>query len=200
MLEKYWNRQISGVPMALVQVTLALFNRIIDICSTFFWRNNLKSCGIRTIIQKNVKMRYPSFIEMGDYCNLARSAVITSEAKDSYLKMGDKSQINCGVVLDFTGGIEIGTNVVISADVKIYTHSHGYNPKSTPEGKRLIIDNNVWIGTNSIILDNVDFIGKGAIIAAGSIVTKNVDPFTLIGGNPAKTIKRIPQDGFVSDC
>ena len=54
----------------------------------------------------------------------------------------------------------------------------------------IVIEDHVWIGFNCIILKGVT-IGKGAIIAAGSVVTKNVPPFTLVGGNPAKVIKQL---------
>ena len=64
--------------------------------------------------------------------------------------------------------------------------------KSTIITKPIIIEDHVWINPNSIILPGV-VIGKGAIIAAGSVVTKNVDPFTMVAGNPAKYIKKVPQ-------
>lgn len=57
----------------------------------------------------------------------------------------------------------------------------------------IIIEDEVWLGANSIILSGVT-IGKGAIVAAGSVVTKDVPPYTIVGGNPAKFIKnRVPE-------
>lgn len=53
----------------------------------------------------------------------------------------------------------------------------------------IIIDDDVWIGAGAIILTGVT-IGKGSVIAAGSIVTKDVEPYTIVGGNPAKLIKK----------
>ncbi len=58
------------------------------------------------------------------------------------------------------------------------------------ESKKIIIKNNAWIGFNSILLKGIT-IGEGAVVAAGSVVTKDVDDFTLVGGNPAKFIKKL---------
>ena len=60
----------------------------------------------------------------------------------------------------------------------------------TVKTKPIIIEDDVWIGFNSIILKGVT-IGKGAIIAAGSVVTKDIPPFSMVAGNPAKIIKTI---------
>jgi acetyltransferase-like isoleucine patch superfamily enzyme len=56
------------------------------------------------------------------------------------------------------------------------------------ENKPVIIENKCWIGFNSIILKGVT-VGEGAVVAAGSVVTKRVDPFTIVGGNPAELLK-----------
>ncbi len=62
----------------------------------------------------------------------------------------------------------------------------------------IVIEDEVWIGTNVIVMSGVT-IGKGAIVAAGSVVTKNVAPFSVVGGNPAKFIKwRIPEEPIAS--
>ena len=105
--------------------------------------------------------------------------------------IGINSQVNMGVHLDFTGNLTIGENVVISDYVIIETHSHGYDPHSKPIASELTIEDNVWIGVRSIILSQVTYIGKGSIIAAGSVLTKNVEPNTIVGGNPARLIKKI---------
>ncbi len=58
------------------------------------------------------------------------------------------------------------------------------------QGKPVVIGDHVWIGGNSVINPGVK-IGEGAVIASGSVVTKDVPPYTLVGGNPAHTIKQI---------
>jgi len=69
----------------------------------------------------------------------------------------------------------------------LWEHAQG-NTHSYSRGD-ILIGNDVWIGTNAMIMDGVS-IGNGAIVAAGSVVTKSVEPYTLVGGNPAKSIKK----------
>ena len=102
------------------------------------------------------------------------------------------TQINRNVILDFSGDLIIGKNVVISEYTFIFSHSHGYDPHSPPIKSKLVIEDNVWIGANSFIGENVNFIGENALIAAGSIVTKDVPSNAVVGGNPAKLIKFKP--------
>lgn len=104
------------------------------------------------------------------------------------ITIGDNCALNDHIVLDGRGGLTIGDNVNISPYVKIYTAEHNINSPSFEyvEG-RVEIDNHVWISTNAIIMPGVK-IGEGAVIAAGAIVTKDVSPYTIMGGVPAKKI------------
>lgn len=105
--------------------------------------------------------------------------------------------------------VKIGDQVYISHNVNIHdTNSHSLDPKlryahylailvGHPkindfdiQSREIIIDNDVWIGFNSVILKGVK-IGRGAIVAAGSIVTKDIPEFVIVAGNPAKVIKDI---------
>jgi len=63
----------------------------------------------------------------------------------------------------------------------------------------IVIGHDVWIGHSAIILPSVNFIGNGAIIAAGSVVSKNVEPYTIVVGNPAKQIKKRFNDGTIKN-
>lgn len=101
----------------------------------------------------------------------------------------------------FGGTITIGKYCQIGADVAIHASNHPINYmttyinsnlfngelKSLKQEKEVIIGNDVWIGHNAIILGNVT-IGNGAVIAAGAVVTKNVEPYTVVAGVPAKII------------
>lgn len=105
--------------------------------------------------------------------------------------------------------IKIGNNVLISHNVNIIdSNSHELNYLERADGyvnlitkghpkekgsiktKPIVIEDYAWINFNSIILKGVT-VGKGAIIAAGSVVTNDVPPFTLVAGNPAVIIKKI---------
>lgn len=92
--------------------------------------------------------------------------------------------------------VAIGDNVFIGPNTSLCTVIHSLNPKERNEGqmcaKPIVIGNNVWIAANAVILPGVT-IGDGAVVGAGSVVTKNVAPGTLVVGNPALKIKNIPQ-------
>lgn len=130
-----------------------------------------KKLGKNTTIMKGFSMRGPQGISLGDYV-----------------------PINIRCFLDGNGGLTIGNNVMIAPNVSIYTANHKFDRLDTAmifQGVELagvIIENDVWLGANSIILPGVH-IGEGAIVAAGSVVTKDVEPYSIVGGNPAKFIK-----------
>lgn len=115
------------------------------------------------------------------------------------LYIGEGSGMS-GVQICCTKSITIGKKVWVGANVTIYdTDFHPIDPyerlilDSPALSADVIIDDCVWIGANAMILKGVH-IGKGSVIAAGSIVTKDVPEFTVFGGNPAKLIRKIPRD------
>lgn len=90
------------------------------------------------------------------------------------------------------GGITIGNDVFIGPKVNLITINHDPNPenRSATYGRPIVIEDKVWIGINSTILPGVT-IGRGAIVGAGSVVTKDVPAMTVVAGNPARVIKKI---------
>lgn len=93
--------------------------------------------------------------------------------------------------------ITIGDNVAVGPEVTFFAAGHDTNDINLKDtGGPIILESNVWIGGRSIILQGVT-VGKGAIVAAGSVVTKNVDPYTVVGGTPAKFIKKREIDDTV---
>lgn len=104
------------------------------------------------------------------------------------ITIGNNTHINQGCFLDARGLITIGDNVSISHYVKICTGGHQVN-SPTFEGEHLpiIISDYCWIGIGAIILKGVT-LGEGCIVAAGSVVIKDVEPYSIVGGNPAKLI------------
>lgn len=86
--------------------------------------------------------------------------------------------------------ITIGTKVAISREAFICTASHDITKPNRPlVTAPIAICDGVWIGARAIVLPGVT-IGEGAIVAAGAVVTKDVEPWTVVGGNPAKFIKK----------
>lgn len=107
------------------------------------------------------------------------------------LFIGERSIIGDRSVLDARNGIFIGNDVSLSSSVSIWTEQHDYNDpwyRCNPvKSGSVHIGNRAWIGPNTTILPRVS-IGEGAVIAAGAVVTKDVPPYTLVAGVPAKVI------------
>ena len=113
---------------------------------------------------------------------------ITESAK---LSIGDHTYINRSASIDCTQEITIGDYCAISDNVQILDsdyHPITYNGKTSTMSKPVHIGSHVWIGRSAIILKGVT-IGDGAIVGAGSVVTRDVPPRCLVAGNPAKVIK-----------
>ncbi|MCK9617783.1 MAG: acyltransferase [Lentimicrobiaceae bacterium] len=107
--------------------------------------------------------------------------------------IGEYTRIGMANVI--IGPIRIGNNVIFAQNIVLSGLNHGYEDITIPPTyqeiikKEIIIEDDVWIGANSVVVAGVT-IGRHAVIAAGSIVTHNVPPFTVVAGNPAKTIKQ----------
>lgn len=108
--------------------------------------------------------------------------------------MGRGSAWSQGCLFNCDGGLTIGNNVLIGPHVCIHTTNHNYSDRSTlirlqgstPEP--VIIEDDVWIGANSVVLPGVR-LGRGCVVGAGSVVTKSVPQYCIAVGNPAHVIK-----------
>ncbi len=106
------------------------------------------------------------------------------------IEIGDDSILGEGVLLDGRDRLIIGNHVAIASEVMVYNaehaiHSEHFHPITAP----VTVEDYVFIGPRAIILPGVT-IGKGAVVGAGAVVTKDVSPFTLVGGVPARVISK----------
>ena len=112
----------------------------------------------------------------------------------SKFSMGNNVIIGPNNVFLIRGGIKIGDNVNISGFSFFISQEHDINdPFGHTSLKEIIVEDNSWIATGSTIMPGVK-IGKGAVVASGSVVTKDVPNFTVVAGNPAKKIKMRSED------
>ena len=109
--------------------------------------------------------------------------------------IGNNSAVGAYSFLGGQGGIKIGNNVIMGPKVNIFSENHGFDDLSLPirlqptTRKGVVIDDNCWIGANSTILDGVH-IGQGCVIAASSVVTKDLPVNSIAAGIPARVIRQ----------
>lgn len=164
-------RQINRIAFYIAALLLPAYNH----CQ---WGNRLKNALARK-----------AFSYVGKDVNWGKSVLISLD-----FKIGDDSGV--GDRARIPKGVTIGNDVMIGKDLRIYTKNHKTDRTDIPmrlqgftEISPLNIENDVWIGDNVIITAGCSNIGEGSILAAGSVVTKDVDPYSVVGGNPAKVIR-----------
>ena len=132
-----------------------------------------------------------------DCCLYPRNRIVLGDMKKNTTAtfvVGDHVKINAGGYLSGEGGLIIGDYVLIGPNVCILSAGHEYTSTKKfiieqPLTYGLIqIENDVWIGASSIILPGVK-IGQGAVIGAGSVVSKNVPSYAVVVGNPGRVLK-----------
>ena len=128
------------------------------------------SCGACFYAHTGVIMLYPQNITIGNNVSLNRNTMITAKAK-----------------------VSIGNDVIIGPNVIINSGNHKTSNTKLPIRKQgheltpIIIEDDVWIGANAVVLAGTT-LGKGSVIGAGAVVTKNIEPYSIVGGVPAHQI------------
>lgn len=173
---------------------------------------NIKKCcivGDNTVFDFYVSCRYDYkySISFGNNCVLFGNY---HTQDNGIIEIGDNVTVRYNTRIGAVNHIKIGNNVIISNNVTIYDNNN--HPTSVSErinicnnffdddvwkwkhsrSAPVVIEDNVWIGESATILKGVH-IGKGAIVAMGAIVTKNVPDFAIVAGNPAKIVKYLNQ-------
>ena len=129
------------------------------------------------------------FEKCGRNVNIEHGAFLAS---GKGIEIGDNSGI--GINCRITGPLSIGKDVMMAPGVNIVTQNHEISDTEIPmrlqtaEKKKVVICDDVWIGVNAIILPGVT-IGRGSVVAGGAVVTKDVLPYQIVGGNPARVIR-----------
>ena len=112
----------------------------------------------------------------------------------NHLEMGVNSFINYDCIMLNNAMVKLGDNVLVGPKVSFYTAMHPIDPKQREQwlvyAKPITVEDNVWIGGSATILGGVT-IGKNAIVGAGAVVTKDVEPNTIVVGNPARVLRKI---------
>jgi acetyltransferase-like isoleucine patch superfamily enzyme len=173
---------------------LAIYNHTVKFnsnCKIVNYQNNksLISIASHTVIDGElIIFPYGGEIKIGSYCFIGSNTKIVS---DTEIIIGNDVLIshNVNIVDNNAHELDYEERALTSRQILVEGFK-SLNKRGNISGKKIVIHDNVWINFNSIILKGVE-IGKGSIIAAGSVVTKSVPPFSLVGGNPAKLIKSL---------
>lgn len=189
----------GGIIFALLMILWRGPRRVMCKVWTVVLRRALSQCGTGTIFAPGVYIDSPKRVSIGAGCYVGQNAAFGSELSDGRLIIADHVQVseNCGI--DYSGGVQIGEGTLISPDVRILSHDHGYDPRSEPCPCSVEIGANVWIGVGALILPGTRRIGDGAIIGAGAIVTHPVPDGAIMAGNPARIVKYRQHDSATRD-
>lgn len=179
---------------------------VFNICSQWRLRRGFRTCSNNVIFERHVVVIGAEFINIGEGTTLQQFTYLTAWGTYENKELNPEITIgkNCNIGafnhITSTNKISIGNGLLTGKWVTITDNSHGvisYEDMQMPPQRRNVmskgpvsIGNNVWIGDKATILPGV-VIGDGAIIGANSVVTKDVPAYSVVGGNPAKILKRL---------
>ena len=146
-------------------------------------------------LQKKRREAYIKRFGLGENCSVRYGVIIQRHhMSEATFTTGKNCLLAEQVILDYSGGLEIGDAVALSEGTKILTHNHELTNATSGAYKRecvftpLVIHDNVWIGARVMILPGVMEIGRGAMIGAGAVIKNKVPPYAIMMGNPAKIV------------
>lgn len=160
-----------------------------------FYRMYFEECGLIQITGRIIIKKKNAKIKLGK-CLIWKQVKFDMQGKSidspATLKIGDFTVLGDRVEIHVAEKVIIGMRCLISWDSVIMDRN--YHGVDGPEViKPVIIEDNVWIGCRAIVLPGVR-IGSCSVVGAGSVVTKNVPPNTLVAGNPARIVRKLDEE------
>jgi acetyltransferase-like isoleucine patch superfamily enzyme len=186
----------------------------------FFYKLILKTDGL-VAIERNVRLRFADLIHLGRGCYIDENVYIHAcpngveigantfvmhgavlhvynfrNLPNSGIRIGRDSLIGEYTIIRGQGGVRIGDRVYTSPMTQLIAVNHVVEDPQKPfieqgiTAQGIVVEDDVWLGANAVITDGVR-IGKGAVVAAGAVVTQDVPPHTVVGGVPARVIREI---------
>jgi len=152
-----------------------------------------KGASIRSTARMDILPKYLMYL--GNYAIIEDYAVVNNVLGDVVLGNNALVGLRCTVI----GPVEIGNDVLLAQNIVLSGQNHGYEDISMSIReqksitKKITIKDRAWIGANAVVVAGIT-IGTHSIVAAGSVVTKDVPDFTIVGGNPAKILKQYNGD------
>lgn len=183
------------------------------------YKGLLGGLGSSCIIEKNVRFNVPQKIFFGNRVFIGENSYLDARHLESEIRLEDDisvhrscvlrifrdgigkiciregAALNMHVYIDGDGGVEIGKNSLLSPGVHLFSGNHIFKDPSIPikfqgtEYGRIEIGEDVWLGTNVIVLPGVS-ISDGSVVGAGAVVTKDIPSYSIAVGAPAKVVKK----------
>lgn len=192
--------------MNLLSATLVLIDRTLSRCYTFVMRYRFGAWGASSRLGRGAKLVSPDLVHIGR--DVVLGEYIWINAKDDRrdrtptLRIGDGTFIGRFAQINAWRSVTIGRNVLIADRVFISDADHNYSDASTPICQQgdafvgeVVLRDGCWIGIGAVILPGVT-IGRNAVVAANAVVTTDVPDYVVVGGVPAKIIKRTHEQGL----
>ncbi|MCR4405508.1 MAG: acyltransferase [Anaerolineae bacterium] len=135
-------------------------------------------------------------VYLADNVHLYRWSIVELGKGDGSLHIGSNTYIQAGCILNaFVASINIGANCMIAQHCAFMPYQHSFTDPGRPMREQpltsrgdIVLEDDVWLGVNVCVLDGVT-IGQGAIVGAGAVVTKDIPPYAIAGGVPARVIR-----------
>lgn len=190
---KIINLLVSELVDILDAIVASIPGRTGKLLRNIILKVTIKHVGWRVYLDVGIKITGRKNIVLGKNINIHRMSALC--AHDGLLEIGSNVSINSNTCIASANGgsIIIGNHVLIAQNVVIRAADHAHNRIDIPisqqghVGGKIVIHDGVWIAANVVVTRNVT-IGEGAIVAAGAIVTKDVPPYSVVAGIPAKII------------
>lgn len=145
----------------------------------------------RSRIGSGIVVHRPWCLALGERCHIEHDVFIKSTADSARIELGAGVFVGFKCEFDISLGLRVGDGVLIAPGCFITDHSHRHSRRMSIaeqgcESKAVIIEDDVWLGAHVVVLPGVT-IGRGAIVGAGAVVTRDVEPMTIVAGVPART-------------
>jgi galactoside O-acetyltransferase len=183
-------KRLRGLAVLLYQCLSPSFAGGLVYSSLVRWR--FRHCGSGLRLRMTTTIRAHKNVVIGsNFVSMGHLYLYAND--DGFVQIGDNCAVNTNVQIGAASGrITIGNNVMIASNVVLRAANHGlrrdtpvrFQPSSRGE---IRIEDDVWIGSNAVVTANVT-IARGTVVAAGAIVTRSTEPFSIVGGVPARKI------------
>ena len=138
-----------------------------------------------------------SVLTVGDDSQIDAFVKIKFVGGSGDVTIGSHSYLNSGTLIYSGNGVTIGDDVLVAGNTTFAATNHEYRDRSKPIRTQgfmpsrggIVVEDDVWIGSGVVLLDGAH-VGRGAVVAAGSVVSGNVEPYAVVGGSPLRVLKR----------